>query len=85
MCEFFKTFQEEKFTESVKKVSFNYIYVFLQLMCFSSLIKRLVDVQVRFFFKVHFRCLKKKKAWHQNTHHSCCILLGISSYTALSP
>lgn len=61
MCEFFKTFQEEKFTESVKKVSFNYIYVFLQLMCFSGLIKRLVDVQVRFFFKVHFRCLKKKK------------------------
>lgn len=25
MCEFFKTFQEEKFTESVKKVPFNYI------------------------------------------------------------
>lgn len=84
MCEFFKTFQEEKFTESVKKVSFNYIYVFLQLMCFSSLIKRLVDVQVC-FFKSAFQMFKKKKAWHQNTHHNCCILLGISSYTALSP
>lgn len=24
MCEFFKTFQEDKFTESVKKVLFNY-------------------------------------------------------------
>jgi len=28
MCEFFKTFQEEKFTESVKKVLFNYIFFF---------------------------------------------------------
>lgn len=27
MCEFFKTFQEEKFTESVKKVPFSHIFL----------------------------------------------------------
>lgn len=29
MCEFFKTFQEEKFTESVKKVPFNQIFLLI--------------------------------------------------------
>lgn len=45
MCEFFKTFQEEKFTESVKKVPFNCIFFNRCISGQSSLLKGCVDVQ----------------------------------------
>uniref|UniRef100_A0A669PU09 RAS p21 protein activator 2 n=1 Tax=Phasianus colchicus TaxID=9054 RepID=A0A669PU09_PHACC len=37
MCEFFKTFQEEKFTESVKKVPFNFIYFLISAVLLKGL------------------------------------------------
>lgn len=46
MCEFFKTFQEEKFTESVKKVPFKSIFfLIVGLSDQSSLLKGCVSVQ----------------------------------------
>lgn len=39
MCEFFKTFQEEKFTESVKKVPFNFIFFIVDISEQSSLLE----------------------------------------------
>lgn len=39
MCEFFKTFQEEKFTESVKKVPFNFIFFTVDISEQSSLLE----------------------------------------------
>lgn len=45
MCEFFKTFQEEKFTESVKKVPFNRIFLIVGVSDQSSLLKGRVSVQ----------------------------------------
>lgn len=43
MCEFFKTFQEEKFTESVKKVPFSCIF-FIGVSDQSSLLEGCVSV-----------------------------------------
>lgn len=47
MCEFFKTFQEEKFTESVKKVTFYCIlfYFVVGVADQSSLLNSCVSVQ----------------------------------------